>query len=334
MTEAAIRAGARHVSRDGGLSRTVRRLAGGDVEQIGTQMSRLGTPWVRRLAAAATLAVVAWRVGTGPFLDGLRAVDAPSLAAAAAIGLITTAGCAWRWTLVARGHGMRLSFAAAVAGYYRSVFLNLTLPGGVVGDVHRGVSQGRGAGDVGRGLRVVAWERGLGQCVQLALTAAVLLVLPSPLDAAVPLAAAAVAAAAVLALVVWLRRGGHRVWVRRPWALPAITLASVLVVAGNAAMFMVAARTAGVSAAPSRMLPLALLVLAAAALPNVAGWGPREGATAWAFGAAGLGAAAGVTTAVVFGVMALVASLPGAVVLVSSWARRQRRPGYAGMADA
>jgi len=36
----------------------------------------------------------------------------------------------------------------------------------------------------------------------------------------------------------------------------------------------------------------------------------------------------------VFGVMALVASLPGAVVLVSSWARRQRRPGYAGMADA
>jgi len=98
-------------------------------------------------------------------------------------------------------------------------------------------------------------------------------------------------------------------------------------------MFMVAARTAGVSAAPSRMLPLALLVLAAAALPNVAGWGPREGATAWAFGAAGLGAAAGVTTAVVFGVMALVASLPGAVVLVSSWARRQR-PGYAGVADA
>ena len=50
-------------------------------------------------------------------------------------------------------------------------------------------------------------------------------------------------------------------------------------------------------------------------LPSVAGWGPREGATAWAFGAAGLGADLGVATAVVYGVMSLVASAPGALVL-------------------
>ena len=56
--------------------------------------------------------------------------------------------------------------------------------------------------------------------------------------------------------------------------------------------------------------------------PNVAGWGPREGVTAWVFGAAGLGAAQGVATAVVFGVMVFVASLPGAVVLVVAWLRR------------
>ncbi len=51
-------------------------------------------------------------------------------------------------------------------------------------------------------------------------------------------------------------------------------------------------------------------------LPSVGGWGPREGVTAWAFGAAGLGASQGVTTAVVYGVMVLVATLPGAAVLV------------------
>ena len=33
------------------------------------------------LAAAATLGVLVWRVGTGPFLDGLRAVDGRALAA-------------------------------------------------------------------------------------------------------------------------------------------------------------------------------------------------------------------------------------------------------------
>ena len=56
----------------------------------------------------------------------------------------------------------------------------------------------------------------------------------------------------------------------------------------------------------------------AAALPNVGGWGPREGVTAWAFAAAGLGASLGVATAVVYGVMVLVASLPGAAVLVAA----------------
>ncbi len=109
---------------------------------------------------------------------------------------------------------------------------------------------------------------------------------------------------------------------RRAW--PAVALASALAVAGHAATFLLAARTAGTAAPPSQMLPLALLVLLAAALPNVGGWGPREGVTAWAFAAWGLGASQGFATAVVYGVMAFVASLPGAVVLVVAWAGRTR----------
>jgi hypothetical protein len=75
------------------------------------------------------------------------------------------------------------------------------------------------------------------------------------------------------------------------------------------------------------MVPIALLVMTAMVLPSVGGWGPREGVTAWAFGAAGLGAQRGVATAVVYGVMVLVASLPGAGVLVVAWFRRTRPPG-------
>jgi len=108
----------------------------------------------------------------------------------------------------------------------------------------------------------------------------------------------------------------------RAW--PAIAVASTLVVAGHVATFLVAAETAGASASLSRMLPLALLVLIGAALPNVGGWGPREGVTAWAFGAAGLGASQGVATAVAYGVMVFVATLPGAIVLVLAWWRRTR----------
>ena len=154
-------------------------------------MSRTAWTWVRLAGAALTFAVLVWRLGTGPFLDGIRTVDGRALAAAAVLAALTTVCCAWRWKIVARGLGVDLPLPAAVAAYYRSLFLNVTLPGGVVGDVHRGVSHGRDVSDVGRGLRAVAWERSAGQVVQAVLTVVVLLVLPSPVQSSMPLVAIA-----------------------------------------------------------------------------------------------------------------------------------------------
>jgi hypothetical protein len=156
------------------------------------------------------------------------------------------------------------------------------------------------------------------------LTLAVVLVLPSPVRSSMPLVAVAAAATAVGVVV--LARGSVRSgWSRlRGKAFAAIALTSALVVVGHAVTFLVAARTAGVNAPTSRMFPLALLALAAMVLPSVAGWGPREGATAWVFAAAGLGADRGVATSVVYGVMVLVAALPGALVLLAAWLPRKR----------
>jgi uncharacterized membrane protein YbhN (UPF0104 family) len=302
------------------------------------------------VAAAATLTVVVWHLGVGPFLDGLRAVDGAALAAGAGIGVLTTVCCAWRWTIVARGLSLRLSFPAAVAAYYRSVFLNLTLPGGVAGDVHRGVSHGRNVRDVGLALRAVAWERTAGQIVQAVVTVAVLVALPSPVRPSIPVVVIALIAAVIAVVLVGRARpgDGRSRWARvrraivgdvrdalrarRAW--PAIALASVLVVIGHAITFVIAARTAGATAPLSQLLPLALLAMLAMVLPSVAGWGPREGATAWAFAAAGLGAELGVATAVVYGVMVLVASLPGALLFVTAWVPRATVAQTDGAADA
>jgi hypothetical protein len=101
---------------------------------------------------------------------------------------------------------------------------------------------------------------------------------------------------------------------------PGIALSSAVVLAGHVAMFVVAARVAGSAASVVELVPLAVLALVAMGLPlNVGGFGPREGVTAWAFGAAGLGASTGVAVAVVYGVLSFVASLPGAVVLIARW---------------
>jgi glycosyltransferase 2 family protein len=298
----------------------------------GTRIPRATRAWAPAAVAAATLAVIVWRVGGGPFRAGVGAVDAATLAAAAAIGVATTVSCAWRWRTVARGLGIDLGLPVAVAAYYRSLFLNVTLPGGIVGDVHRGVAHGRDSRNVARALRAVAWERAGGQAVQLVLTVCVLLALPSPVHAYMPFAAAiliAVVAVAVPTARIWRGAGGSpvararrvagadlRAILRARGAVAVIALTSTVVVAGHAATFLLAARAAGSTAPPSRMLPLALLAMLAMVLPSIAGWGPREGATGWAFAAAGLGTGQGIETAVAYGVMALVASLPGAAVLV------------------
>jgi len=293
--------------------------------------------WAGPAAAIALLAVVIWRLGTGPFLAGVKAVDGRALLAAGAIFFLTTVCSAWRWTIVSRGLGLRLSLPAAVAAYYRAVFLNLMLPAGVAGDVHRGVRHGREVQDVGRGMRAVVWERGAGQVVQVVLTISVLLVLPSPLRSSMPfvvVAAAAVVLGVVLVGRVRVRGRRSRLWsavvadvrngVLRRQALPAVVVASALVLVGHAATFLVAARTAGVTAPLSRLVPLALIAMLAMVLPSIGGWGPREGVTAWAFAAAGLGASRGAATAVAYGVLVLAASLPGALVLVAGWLPRRR----------
>jgi glycosyltransferase 2 family protein len=284
---------------------------------------------------------VIWRLGTGPFVDGVRALDGHALLATAAIFFVTTVCCAWRWKIVAVGLGLRLSLPAAVAAYYRCLFLNLTLPSGVAGDVHRGVSHGRDERDVSRGLRAVVWERAPGQVIQVLLTITVLLVLPSPVHSSMPLVAGALVAAAVAVVLVdrvQTGRGGSR-WERarnailadirdgvlQRNALPAIVLTTIVAVFGYALIFLIAARTTGVAAPVSRLLPLAFLAILAMVLPSIAGWGPREGATAWMFSVAGLGADRGAATAVAYGVLVLAASLPGGLVLAAGWL--PRRPG-------
>ena len=290
-------------------------------------MSRAGWRWLRFAGCAATLAVLVWQLGTGPFLDGLETVDARALLVAASLGAVTTVCCAWRWKLVAGGLGIDLPLPVAVAAYYRSLFLNVTLPGGVVGDVHRGISNGRDVDDVGLGLRAVAWERFSGQVLQAVLTVTVLLVLPSPVRHVMPPVAAGLAVGVVvIVLAVRAWPGGVRLRLpSRAWL--GVALASALAVAGHTLTFLLAARTAGATVSTSRLVPLALLVLLAAVLPSVAGWGPREAITAWGFAAAGLGADQGVATAVVYGVLVLFASLPGAAVLVVAWVRSPRVHG-------
>lgn len=295
-----------------------------------------------RLAGAIAIAVIiVFRLGAGPFLTGVRSINVGSLAAACGIAVVTTSCCAWRWWLVARGLGVPPPLGAAITAYYRSQFLNGVLPCGVLGDVHRGVRHGRDAGDLSRGLRAVLWERSAGQVVQVGVTLWALAMFPSPVRAIVRTALPAIVVCILIAVLVvravprrrssrWARvrqavASDLRAGVAAPSVWPGLVGSSAVALAGHVTVFLIAARAAGSTASPARLLPLALLVLLAAAVPtNVAGWGPREGVAAWVFAAAGLGGAQGVAAGTAYGVLATAASLPGAVILVADWMARRR----------
>lgn len=291
--------------------------------------------WAKLLVGAGILVALIWKVGANGFLDGFRVIDFGEIAAALAIGLVTTVLSAYRWCLVAHRLGLRLPLGRAVADYYRALFLNAVLPAGVLGDVHRAVRHGRDEGDVGAGVRAVVLERSAGQAVVVLAGGVVLLAGPTIAPARdIGLAVLLVASVVVFAYLAMRRWTGpdsrwrrtlddvrHGLLARDAW--PAVALLSAAVLAGHITMFVIAAHAAGADAPAGELVPLVIVALLAMGLPlNVGGWGPREGATVLMFAAAGLGAAQGLTTAVVYGLLGLVASLPGALLLVR---RREQR---------
>src|SRR5690349_14660419 len=314
---------------------------------IGPVVRRFG-PSLLRLAVGVTVLWFLWRlVGAAPFKDGLRAVTWPAVVAAVTLTALTTVCSAWRWRVVARALGVGIGLPGAVCAYYRSLFLNSVLFGGVLGDVHRAVTHGRRTGDVVLGMRAVGWERLWGQVIQAVVTAVVLLTLPSPVRPALPyVLTGVVGVAGCAALVVRraARRGRPRLAraaravsadLRRgllaPDVWPQLTLASLLVVAGHTATFVIAARAAGCTAPLGELVALLMVVQIAVVIPlGIGGWGPREGAAAWAFAAAGLGAANGVTASILYAVLMLAAVAPGAGLLLGDAVRRRRGPGHSG----
>jgi glycosyltransferase 2 family protein len=266
-----------------------------------------------------------WKVGTGGFVDGLRVIDARDLFAALVIGLTTTVLCAYRWCLVARRLGLNLPLGKAVKDYYRAQFVNAVLPAGVLGDVQRAVQHGKSEGDVGAGVRAVVLERVAGQAVVIVAGVVVLLASPARDIGLVLVACVVGLVVAYLAARRWIGIGSR--WrrtiddirdgllARDMW--PSIALLSAAALTGHITLFMFAMRAAGATQSLEQLLPIVIVALLAMGLPvNVGGWGPREGVTALMFAAAGLGAAQGLTAAVAYGLLGLVASLPGALTLV------------------
>ena len=281
------------------------------------------------LAAVGILLALSLQLGMGPFVDALASLSVVAVVAALAITAGTTWACARRWALLAERLGVGLSTPAAYRAYYRAQFLNATLPTGVVGEVDRAVWHGHSSQAMSRGIRSVVWDRATGQVVLFGLA---VLALPA---LAPPLRTWMVWALIAALIVLFVVRMSRSTVVQTAWAearnVPGaqgvrsrVLLLSVMAAAGHVAVFVIAARSVGMSVHVLELVPLGLIVLLISAIPlGVAGWGPREGGAALVFSMAGLGAGTGLAVAVTYGVLSTCATLPGIFMV----RRRLAAPG-------
>ncbi|MEI3865836.1 lysylphosphatidylglycerol synthase domain-containing protein [Microbacterium sp. CCNWLW134] len=318
---------------------------GVDILELRRNADDSGRPALIRLGQAlltALILAVVWQVAGGvDVLDILFTANPWWLLAACVLLVTHTVLSALRWRVTAAPLGIDLSGGHAIREYFLAQLVNTTLPGGVVGDAAR-AARTRHQATLGRSVGAVVVERGVGQVALLAVFAVAFLATlfapggiawPPVLVAGISVALLALAIAG-LVLVLRLRfappapgsRLGRLVdGTRRSLTAPGVLPAQLVLSAG--ATVCILAAFACCAAAVGAPLPLGAvfavvpLVLFAMVLPiSVGGWGVREGAAVALLPIAGLTTAQAFAASAAFGVMALVASLPGLALV---WTRRR-----------
>lgn len=303
--------------------------------------------FLRVAVSLGLLGALAWALDGAALAARLAHLSAPWAGLALALSVPQVALSAWRWRFTAARLGVALPFRDALREYYLATFLNQVLPGGVAGDVSRAWRharvRARAAAPVGPAVRAVVLERASGQAVMVGAAALSLLALPSVFRPPEGLRGSALLAAAAAAALVGaggllllarrlrgraaptgtVRREVHAALLARD-AWPAQLLGSAAVVASYGATYLAAARAVGVATPTLTLLPLVAPVLMSMLIPaTIAGWGVREATAAALWGLVGLTPEDGVAISAAYGVLVLLGSLPGAVVL----AARRRHAG-------
>lgn len=276
-------------------------------------------------------------VSSAEVLSRIAAIAPGWLVAALLAAQVQIVLSALRWQLTARSIGMPLPFGRALAEYYLSGAINMTVPGGVLGDGVRAI-RSREINGFEAAAHAVLIERLAGQlALAVVLAAGLLLSGISTLQQVGVFAVALVTVGAILGprlgRVLPMQDvpdvvGRFLSSIRQSWFGPRIgmtqMLLSLLIVAANLASFSFAAAATGSILGLVEVLYTVPLILFAMLIPfSIAGWGYREGAAAAIFPLIGATAAAGVSASVIFGAVILVANLPGLFVLM----RRKKGTG-------
>lgn len=310
------------------------------------------SPWLRRMVVSiALLGAVALWVEPQAIVAEVQRFSAEWVVLALAISTLQIMLCAWRWQFTAGLIDVPLRFAYALREYYLALLVNQLLPGGVLGDAGRAHRHATQAQSRGRAWRAVIIERASGQVAVVMLTLTALLFSPlwhaalgESVITAVGLSAFAVLAALIASGLLLRQRFSHGLTRLPSWCQalardvrrgllrhgvwPQQLLSSLVIVLSYGLVMVCAARAIGVELPSLQVLALTPVLLLAMLIPfSVAGWGLREGAAAGVWALVGLPPAQGVAVSLAYGVLVLLASLPGIWVALSRREKAQPSGG-------
>lgn len=253
---------------------------------------------------------------------------------------------AWRWGLVSRRLGTPLSFPLALRLTYIGLFFGQILPGTVGGDAARGwlayraglplgavassIFLDRVMGLIGLSVLVVgamAWFVGVASAGMAWLPAAVIVALVAGLALLLALdrlpLPAALRRGRALAALGLIPRIRHILWSRAAAAALAVSVAVHL-----ATVLAVSLLAYGLNLPVGLfncllVVPIAVLM---STLPiSLGGWGVRDGAMVAGFGLLGVGASEALLLSVLFGVILMLAAMPGGALAGGATIRSLRR---------
>jgi glycosyltransferase 2 family protein len=266
--------------------------------------------------SASILAVILSRIPAEELLGRVKAGSPVYLAAALLLVGLVLVLVALRWRLLANWLGLAVPVGLAVRAVFLGAFGNQVLPSTLGADLVRGYMLVRHSAPIRRVAASVIADRLFGLfalCLLLALFNPVLPQLPAPYAGLVAPGAVLASGAALLVFLLAFTEGVR---------LDARPLAGSLVLglAIHALAVLIAAlaaRAYGVESSPGVWVSIIPLSLLASAVPvTIAGWGVREASIILLAAPLGVPPAEALLVSLTIGVLNVVASLPGALVLL------------------
>lgn len=299
---------------------------------------RAATSVVLRLSVSVSiLAVILSRVSPTDVLSRAAEGAVLSLFPALVLSMLSIALVALRWRLLAGWLGLAMPVGLAVRALFLAVFGGQVLPSSIGADLLRGWLLARHTSGIGRIVASLMADRLVGlfaACLLVLLANPAASQLPAPYARFLGLSAVLISGAILLSFVLGCSGVlGANALIRLRAALKEIApldgvtlqprpvlLAIAIGLSVHGATVLMAALTAkayGLNASLELWMSIIPLSVIASAMPiSINGWGVREAAIVFLAATMGVPAADALLVSMTLGVLNMIASLPGAVVML------------------